>query len=126
MKRIGNYVHPTRSQFPGIPPALEVPMRVQGKQLKDITELLQNRFVLGVNSNDEDREFECQHDTDITIGLNTLKGPPRGAIPYYSSAGEVPRIRRWQVLNERSIKMALFFDSAPAGKVTVRMLIRGG
>ena len=126
MKRLSNYRHPTRNEFPGIPPAVEEPLKVLGKQIREITELLQGFLTLEGNGNYEVRTVTTGHDREFTLGLQTLSGPAQGAIVIYSSAGEVPELKDFTVLNEKSVRCKLFWRySVPSADATVRLLILG-
>lgn len=126
MKRLSNYRHPSRVEFPGIPPALDEPLKVMGKQLRELTELGQGLFTLEGNGNYEVREVTTRHDAIFSLGLQSLDGPAVGAKCIFSSAGEVPDIKDFSVISEKSVRFQLFWKyNVPPGDATVRLLILG-
>lgn len=126
MKRLANYQHPTRTQYPQLPPGLEDPLKVIGKQIQEITELLQGLLTLEGNGNYEKRTVTVRHDQEFTLGLLSLRGPPEGVVAIHSTAREVPEVKDFTVLSEKSIRLKVFFrHSVPAGDVAVRFLILG-
>ena len=126
MKRLSNYRHPSRTEFPGIPPVMDEPLKVIGKQIRELTELQQGQSTLEGNGNYELRTVTTRHDQEFSLGLQALKGPPAGGVCIFSSAGEIPEVKEFTVVGEKSVRWVLYWrHNVPAGDVTVRLLILG-
>lgn len=123
--KISNYKHPTRQDFPGLSPEQERAMESMGRQIRELTQVLQGKASLTENANNEIKTLTITDGVEYQVTMNTMKGDPIGAIPIYSSVFEVPRLSHFEKLSEKRAKVKFSFSSPPADPATVRILFIG-
>ena len=122
---VSNYRHPSRQDFPSLSPDTDKALDAMGKQIRELTQVLQGKSSLTENGNNEIRTLKVTHDTAYDLSLGTMKGNPLGAIAIYSSIYEIPRITQFQMLGDKKVRLKFDFLAASAQDVTVRVLFLG-
>jgi len=124
--KLGNYSHPTRDSFPDMPPGMEDPMKILGKHLVSITQILQGEFSLTQNGNHEVVRVRVQHGREFEFRLKTLDGPPQGAWIEKSNLYDEAKPLQWAPVAEDRIKAIARWASAPTNPVEISIFVRGG
>lgn len=123
--KLANYKHPTRQDFPLLPPWFVDAMKGPGKQMQDLTDLLQGKASLPDNMNIEMKELTVRHGKTYTLGLTKLKGVPMAAWVGYSSQFEGTNFA-WRNSGGQQVDVTFSWASAPPGDITVRVIFMGG
>lgn len=123
--KLANYKHPTKQDIPTLAPDVEKALEAIGRQVREVTQVLQGKASLTENGNNEIKTLSVKDNTEYEVTLGTLKGTPVGATPIYSSNFEIPRLTHFQTLSDRRVRVRFSFSTPPADPVTVRLLFFG-
>lgn len=100
-------------------------MEPRDAQIVDITKAVNGRLDRASNLNDELRDIEVLHDTEVEMTLLKLNGYAVGVLPIWNSIYDYA-FAAWEQIAERKIRLKVYFSSTPSEYVTVRLLIMGG
>lgn len=123
--KISNYRHPTRQDFPGLSPEISRALDVVGRQVRELTQVLQGRASLSENLNCEIRSMEVLDGVDYEVSMTTMSGEPEGAIPIWADNYEIPRVSHFQALSGGRAKVRFEFSTNPTAAKAVRILFVG-
>jgi hypothetical protein len=123
--KIGKFTAVNRTDVPQAPEWTDKLLKPFNTALKELNTLGQKQISFTDNCNTEPRELRVKHETPYELTLNVLKGKPLGAMVLWTSVNDyLPRLK-FEIQDEKKVKVTFKFDSAPSGEVDVKILIIG-
>jgi hypothetical protein len=125
--KLGNPKNPSRSETPGVPADaswIDDYMAPRDSHVKHLTQCLQGLWSLPDNANVEIKELEVKNGVDATLTLQRLRGIPIGVQVIWSALYDYHHLKV-ALLDEKRVKFAVKWDSAPTKAVKVRLLFWG-
>lgn len=112
--KIQNFQPTARTEVKDAPEWLDRFLDPIYKQIDLLTQMGQSRIAVGDNLNQEFLQVRVRHDTDIDVGLQLLKGKPRGVtpvqlVPQNLDAMGVQYDFTWKILDEKRIRIRVKF-----------------
>lgn len=123
--KLANYKHPTRQDFPQLPPWFIDAMKGPGKQLQDTTDLLQGKATLGDNTATEIRDLKVKNGGVYTVTMQKLKTTPTLGWVGYTSQFEKEAFV-WRPTGDKQVEFTISWPSNPTGDITLRVIFMVG
>lgn len=114
-----------RGDYKEAPPWFQRFLEAVNKVFDELVRLSIGNITFQDNFSCEIRDLSVKHDTLQQLSMKTLKGRPNGMLILKSGIFDYPQLA-WELIDEKTIRFKVFFQTKPTQAVNVRVAIFGG